>query len=47
LIARLIEAEEALQKDKIMANALREEVFQLSLREMTRGGRSLGTESKP
>jgi hypothetical protein len=46
LIARLIEAEEALQKDKTMANALREEVFQLSLREMTRGGSSSGTEPK-
>jgi hypothetical protein len=47
LIARLIDAEKALQEDKATANALREEVFQLSLREMTRGGRSLGTEAKP
>jgi hypothetical protein len=47
LIARLIEAEKALQEDKTTANALREEVFQLSLREMTRGGRSSGTEAKP
>lgn len=47
LIARLIEAEKALQEDKATANALREEVFQLSLREMTRGGRSSGTEPKP
>lgn len=47
LIAQLIEAEKALQEGKTAANALREEVFQLSLREMARGGRGSGTEPKP
>lgn len=35
LIARLIEAEETIQEHRRMENTLREEVFQLSLREMT------------
>lgn len=47
LIARLIEAEKVLQADKTAANALREEIFRLSLREMTRGGDSSGTQPEP
>jgi hypothetical protein len=46
LIARLIEAEAALKEHRITESTLREEVFQLSLREMTHRGRSSGPEPK-
>lgn len=45
LIARLIEAEEALKERRTTENALREEVYQLSLHGMTCAGPSSATDS--